>query len=187
MAKIIGYARVSTLDQNLDSQIKELKKAGCNKIFSEKISGAKNNRPELEKCLEVLESGDTLIVWRLDRLGRSLTHLVKTVTDLRERGIGFKSVCDGEIDTTTASGELIFNIFAALAQFERGLIQERTNAGLSAARARGKLGGRKPILASDPKVRMAKKLHTDKSMSIKDICSTLNISKATFYRYVSLV
>ena len=127
-----------------------------------------------------------MLVWRLDRLGRSLPHLVTLVADLKEKGIGFKSLHDGVIDTTTASGDLIFNIFAALAQFERQLIVERTKAGLAAARSRGKVGGRKPILASDPKVRMAKNLHADKSMKISDICENLQISKGTLYRYIAL-
>ncbi len=139
-----------------------------------------------EKCLENLKKSDTLLVWRLDRLGRSLPHLVTLVADLKEKGIGFKSLHDGVIDTTTASGDLIFNIFAALAQFERQLIVERTKAGIAAARSRGKVGGRKPILASDPKVRMAKNLHADKSMKISNICENLQISKGTLYRYIAL-
>ncbi len=186
MGKLIGYARVSTSDQNLDSQIDELKKAGVEEIFSDIASGAKSQRPELEKCFDILKKGDTLLVWRLDRLGRSLPHLVSLVSELKNKGIGFKSICDGAIDTTTASGELIFNIFASLAQFERNLIIERTKAGLSSARSRGKVGGRKPIIAEDPKVRMAKKLHADKSMKISDICENLKISKATLYRYIAL-
>jgi DNA invertase Pin-like site-specific DNA recombinase len=186
MGKLVGYARVSTKDQNINSQIDELKKAKVDDYYFDIASGSKSERPELEKCLENLKKGDTLLVWRLDRLGRSLPHLVKLVADLRKKGIGFKSLHDGVIDTTTASGDLIFNIFAALAQFERQLIVERTKAGLAAARSRGKVGGRKPILASDPKVRMAKNLHADKSMKIDDICENLQISKATLYRYISI-
>lgn len=186
MGRLIGYARVSTEDQNLSMQTSELKAVGCEKIFSDKVSGAKADRPGLKACVEYLQQGDTLIVWRLDRLGRSMVHLVSVVALLKERGIAFKSLRDGAIDTTTASGELIFNIFSALAQFERQLIQERTKAGLAVARSRGKKGGRKPISAEDSKVRMAKKMHQDKSISIKDICSTLKISKSTFYRYLSL-
>ena len=125
-------------------------------------------------------------MWRLDRLGRSMPHLVNLVTELRERGIGFRSICDGMIDTTTASGELVVNIFSALAQFERRLIQERTRAGLSAARARGRKGGRKPINPNEPRIQMAKTMHKDKRVSIADICKTLNISRATFYRYLAL-
>ena len=182
----IGYARVSTNEQELALQIDDLEKAGCQKIFSDKVSGAKAQRKGLEDCIAFLERGDTLVVWRLDRLGRSMSHLVTLVEELRSKEIHFKSLCDGAIDTTTASGELIFHIFAALAQFERTLIQERTRAGLEAARARGKKGGRKPVSVEDPKVQMAKSIYKEKSMSIAQICSTLDISKATFYRYISL-
>ncbi len=167
-------------------QIAELKAAGCKKVYSDKISGVKSQRPGLDECLATLKKGNTLVVWRLDRLGRSMQHLVSVVTELKDMGIGFKSLKDGAIDTTTASGELVFNIFAALAQFERELIKERTQAGLKAARARGKLGGRKPISPDDTKVRTAKKMHADKNISIKEICTTLNISKTTLYRYVDM-
>ena len=184
--RYIGYARVSTEDQDLNMQVDELKAAGCAFIFTDKASGANSKRQGLDKCLSTLRPGDTLLVWRLDRLGRSMRHLVSVITELKERKIGFKSLHDGAIDTTTASGELVFNIFAALAQFERELIRERTRAGLTAARARGRKGGRKPIASSNPKVLMAKKMHEDKSLSIDEICFTLKISKATFYRYISL-
>ena len=186
MGNIIGYARVSTEDQNLSSQVDELTKAGCEKIFEDIVSGAKAERKGLEDCLSTLQAGDTLMVWRIDRLGRSLKHLVDIVTDLKDRGIKFKSLRDGAIDTTTASGELIFNIFCCLAQFEKRLIQERTNAGLSAARARGRLGGRKPITADDERVVAVKKLSTDKSMSIMAICRTVGISRASYYRFVNM-
>lgn len=186
MNQLIGYARVSTLEQNLDLQIEALTKTGCREIFTDKVSGSKSERPGLAKCLSALKAGDTLLVWRLDRLGRSMPHLVSVVTELKNRGVGFRSIQDGAINTTTASGELIFNIFASLAQFERELIRERTTAGLKSARARGKIGGRKPISPELPKVRMAKKMNQDHSMSIKDICGTLKISKATFYRYLEL-
>jgi DNA invertase Pin-like site-specific DNA recombinase len=186
MGRLIGYARVSTGDQDLNMQMDELKAAGCALVFTDKGSGAKKDRPGLEKCLRELQPGDTLVLWRLDRLGRSMQHLVSVITDLKERKVGFKSLRDGAIDTTTASGELVFNIFAALAQFERELIRERTRAGLSAARARGRMGGRKPVSPLDPKVRMATRMHKDQSLSINEICSTLKISKATFYRYISL-
>lgn len=126
------------------------------------------------------------MVWRLDRLGRSLLHLIQLVNDLKERGVGFKSLCDGAIDTTTASGELIFHIFTALAHFERRLIQERTKAGLTAARAWGRLGGRKPIDPASPKVQTAKIMYLNRNMPVQDICKTLGISRPTFYRYVSL-
>lgn len=186
MGKKIGYARVSTNEQELALQLDELKRAGCQPVFFDQVSGARAERKGLSDCLAALGKGDTLVVWRLDRLGRSMAQLVTTIEELRKKGIHFQSLCDGAIDTTTASGELIFHIFAALAQFERTLIQERTRAGLEAARARGKKGGRKPKSANDSQVRMAKTMHQDGSMSISDICSTLGISKATFYRYVSL-
>jgi DNA invertase Pin-like site-specific DNA recombinase len=134
----------------------------------------------------MLQSGDTLVVWRLDRLGRSMRHLVTLIEDLRDNQIKFKSICDGAIDTTTASGDLIFNIFSALAQFERRLIQERTKAGLAAARARGRQGGRPGLTTDAAKVRLAKKLHLDKSLSIDEICETLRISRSTYYRYVRM-
>lgn len=186
--KVVGYARVSTNEQDLSLQLDALEKYGCKKeyIFMDKISGSRSERPGLDKCISSLEAGDTLLVWRLDRLGRSMPHLVTLIEDLRLKGIGFKSICDGAIDTTTASGELIFNIFSSLAQFERRLIQERTKAGLAAARARGRKGGRKKIDDTNPKVQMAKKMHQDHGMAIDDICKTLKISRASFYRYVSL-
>ncbi|HSW60546.1 MAG TPA: recombinase family protein [bacterium] len=180
----VGYARVSTFEQNLDLQTKELEKCGCVKIFKDKISGVKSERPGLENCLKNLSHGDILVVWRLDRLGRSLKDLVSIVSELKDRGIKFKSLRDGTIDTTTASGELIFNIFASLAQFERDLIIERTNAGLKAARARGKTGGRPRLDQNDPRIAAAKRLHADKTIPISDIMKTLNISKATLYRFL---
>lgn len=188
MAKMVGYARVSTSDQDVQLQVDALAAAGCVKsnIFIDHISGVRTERPGLDKCLVTLEAGDTLLVWRLDRLGRSMPHLVTLVEDLGKKGIGFKSLCDGAINTTTASGELIFNIFSSLAQFERRLIQERTRAGLEAARARGRKGGRKKISSKNPKVLTAKKMHKNHGMSIDDICTTLNISRASFYRYLSL-
>lgn len=186
--RLVGYARVSTNGQELALQLDALKKAGCKKnlIFTDKVSGSKSERPGLDACLKELKKGDILLVWRLDRLGRSMPHLVGLVEQLQQRGIGFRSICDGAIDTTTASGELVFNIFSSLAQFERRLIQERTRAGLSAARARGHVGGRKPLRSDNPKVKMAKTMIKDKSMSIADICSSLRISRATLYRYISL-
>lgn len=185
---LYGYARVSTDDQELALQLDALKQAGCEEanIYSEKVSGAKSARPALDACLAKLQDGDTLLVWRLDRLGRSMPHLVGLVEELRERGVGFRSICDGVIDTTTASGELVFNIFSSLAQFERRLTQERTRAGLEAARARGKKGGRKPIMANDPRVKMAKTLYEDKGLAINAICKQMQVSRSTFYRLVNL-
>jgi DNA invertase Pin-like site-specific DNA recombinase len=188
ISHFIGYARVSTNRQELKLQTDALLKAGVPKklIFVDKASGSKSARPGLDKCLAELKDGDTLLVWRLDRLGRSVRHLIDLVEELRQRGVGFKSICDGAIDTTTASGELIFNVFASLAQFERRLIQERTRAGLTAARARGRLGGRKPVLPNDPRVQTAKTLHADKKMLVMDICRTLNVSRPTLYRWLAL-
>ena len=188
MGRCVGYARVSKEEQNLQLQVDALIKIGCQKncIFTDKISGAKDNRPGLDSCLKNLAKGDTLVVWRLDRLGRSMSHLVNLIETLRQQGVSFKSICDGAIDTTTASGELIFNIFSSLSQFERRLTQERTKAGLFAARARGCVGGRKPLPSSAPKVITAKKMHADKTIKIEDICKTLRISRATLYRYLSM-
>lgn len=188
MPKLVGYARVSTNDQDVQLQVNALESAGCNKnnIFIDHISGVRTGRPGLEKCIVALEAGDTLLVWRLDRLGRSMPHLVTLIEDLGKKEVRFRSLCDGAIDTTTASGELIFNIFSSLAQFERKLIQERTKAGLEAARARGRKGGRKKISSKNPKVLTAKRMHKNCGMSINDICKTLKISRASFYRYLLL-
>lgn len=177
----IGYCRVSTDDQNLDLQIDALKQAGCERIYQEKVSGAKAARPELARMLEALRSGDIVVVWRLDRLGRSLKHLIDTVETFEAQGVGFQSVTD-PIDTTTPGGKLIFHIFASLAEFERNLIRERTRAGLSAARARGRNGGRPKAMAEDKK-QIAQRLRDDPSQSITAICKTLGISRSTFYRY----
>jgi DNA invertase Pin-like site-specific DNA recombinase len=185
MGQNIGYVRVSTNDQDLSLQINDLVGAGCKTIFKDKMSGTKDNRPGLDDCLKTLQKGDTLIVWRLDRLGRSMRHLVSLVAELKDRDVGFRSLRDGAIDTTTSSGQLIFHVFAALAQFEAELIRERTRAGLLAARARGKKGGRRPISADDPRIRMAKKMHEDRSLSPGEICASLKISRATFYRYIN--
>lgn len=165
-----------------------LRDAGCHEalIFIDRATGARTARPGLQTCLETLAAGDTLVVWRLDRLGRSMTHLVTLIEELLGREVKFRSLSDGAIDTTTASGELVFNIFSALAQFERRLIQDRTQAGLAAARARGKRGGRKPLQADHPRVRMAYTMYMDQSLTVAEICRTLQISQATFYRYVAL-
>ncbi len=186
--RLIGYARVSTSAQELNLQLDALKQAGCKKqhIFTDQISGSKAERPGLAECLKELKKGDTLIIWRLDRLGRSLRNLIDIVEQLQKRGVGFRSINDGGIDTTTASGELIFNIFGTLAQFERRLIQERTQAGLTAARARGKKGGRPKISNDDPKVQMAKKMSKNLNISIGEICATLKISRASYYRYLGI-
>jgi DNA invertase Pin-like site-specific DNA recombinase len=176
---LIGYARVSTHDQTLNLQQDALQKAGCSKIFTDTASGAKAERKGLEAALSYVHKGDTLVVWRLDRLGRSLPHLISTMTALEERGIGFKSLTEN-IDTTTSGGKLIFHIFGALAEFERNLIRERTTAGLTAARARGKRGGRPQALTAR-QLGIARDLY-EKRYPIADICRTLNISRATLYR-----
>jgi DNA invertase Pin-like site-specific DNA recombinase len=186
MGKLLGYARVSTNEQDLTAQKDALKKACCKAVYTDVASGVRTSRPGLDACSKNLRPGDTLLVWRLDRLGRSMPHLITLIEKLRRQGISFKSLCDGAIDTTTASGDLVFNIFSALAQFERRLIQERTRAGLAAARARGRLGGRKSIDSQNPKVRMAQKMHQDKSLSIGEICESLKISRPTLYRYLKL-
>ncbi len=180
---LIGYARVSTEEQNLNLQKDALKKAGCERIFEDKESGAKAERPGLSKALEALRPGDTLVVWKLDRLGRSLKHLVETVQALSEQGVGFKSLQES-LDTTSSGGKLIFHIFAALAEFERDIIRERTQAGLSAARARGRQGGR-PKGRDQRKKAAAIALSQDKSRSVTEICRMLGISRTSYYRYIS--
>ena len=181
----IGYARVSTNEQNLDLQHDALLKTGVSakNIFTDKITGTKAERKGLEQALSHLREGDTFVVWRLDRLGRSLKHLIETVTNLQTHGIAFLSVTEN-IDTSTATGQLVFHIFGALAEFERNLIKERSIAGLEAARARGRVGGRPKLNTASSKVAMAKKLYADKTTDIHEICKTLNISRATLYRYI---
>jgi DNA invertase Pin-like site-specific DNA recombinase len=178
---LIGYARVSTQEQTLNLQRDALEKAGCTKIFTDTASGAKSERKGLDEALSYVRKGDTLVVWRLDRLGRSLPHLITTMTDLEEQGIGFKSLTEN-IDTTTSGGKLIFHIFGALAEFERNLIRERTQAGLTAARARGKKGGR-PKALTQRQLGIARELY-EKRHPIAEICRTLKISKATLYRSI---
>src|SRR3954454_7070839 len=162
---LIGYARVSTQDQNLDMQCDALEKAGCEQIYTDRVSGTKDNRPGLAVAPSHLRQGDTLVVWRLDRLGRSLRHLIDTVTTLQEQGIGFKSLQEC-IDTTTSGGKLVFHIFGALAEFEREIIRERTTAGLQAARARGRNGGR-PKKLTKKQVQMLQHLAADKSTQFR--------------------
>jgi len=179
---LIGYARVSTQDQHLELQTDALEKAGCEKIFTDIASGAKIERNGLEEALAYLRAGDILTVWKLDRLGRSLKHLIKVVNSLSEINIGFQSLQE-KIDTTTSGGKLIFHIFASLAEFERDIIIERTNAGLKAAKVRGRIGGR-PKAMDNKKISIAKSLVDDSNISIKNICETLNVSRATLYRYL---
>jgi DNA invertase Pin-like site-specific DNA recombinase len=178
----IGYARVSTYEQNLDLQTDALKNMGCEQVFHDQISGAKTKRPGFDEALSYLRSGDVLVVWRLDRLGRSLKHLIETVNLLEEKGIGFQSLQES-IDTTTSGGKLIFHIFGALAEFERNLIRERTQAGLAAARVRGRKGGR-PKSLTKKKREWLYRLFDEKQHSILEICELVGVSKSTLYAYL---
>ncbi len=181
----IGYARVSTISQNLDMQIQALEKAGCEKIYAEKITGSGIERPVYQEMKEFLRDGvDTIVVYKLDRLGRSLKHLIVEIQEFQQRGIGFKSLQE-HIDTTSSGGKLFFHIFAAMAEFERDLIRERTQAGLAAARARGRMGGR-PSKLNEAKILAIRRLYADKNNQIGDICQMFGISKATLYRVVKL-
>ncbi len=177
---ILGYARVSTLDQNLELQHDALEKAGCERIFEDQISGASSERPGWAKATTALREGDTLVVWRLDRLGRSLKHLIDTVNELDARGVGFRSLGEN-IDTTTPGGRLVFHIFGALAEFERELIRERTHAGLAAARARGRKGGR-PRKLAPRQVATARTLLGDGKHSVTEVAAMLGVSRNTLYR-----
>ena len=178
----IGYARVSTNDQNLDLQEDALKKAGCEEIILDKVSGTVAERPGLIDVKRIIRKGDTLVVWRLDRLGRSLKDLIEWVNYLEEKEVGLKSLQES-IDTSTSTGKLVFHIFGALAEFERNLIRERTQAGLEAARARGRLGGRRKSLNAEDR-KIAVDLYNEKKMSVKKICEMMGISKPTLYSYV---
>jgi DNA invertase Pin-like site-specific DNA recombinase len=178
----IGYARVSTADQHLRMQEDALKSAGCEEIFTDVVSGSKSQRPGLDKALEYVREGDTLVVWKLDRLGRSIQHLIQLMTSLNERKISFKSLQES-IDTSTSGGKLIFHMFSALAEFERDLIQERTQAGLKAARARGKMGGRPPILDNRQINRMVE-LYDEGKSTVAEICKIFSISRPSFYNYL---
>ncbi len=178
----IGYCRVSSIEQNLDLQKRALRKAGCKKIFGEKISSIADERVKLIKIKEVLRKGDTLVVWRLDRLGRSLKDLIEWMNYLEKKGIGFKSLQES-INTKSSSGKLVFHLFAALAEFERNLIVERTHAGLKAARARGRFGGR-PKRLDKKKRKIAVELYNQRQMTVKQICDTMGISKPTLYAYI---
>lgn len=179
----IGYARVSTDDQNLDLQNDALREAGCERIFRDKVSGAKGDRPGLDRTFEELRQDDVLVVWRLDRLGRSLKELIAHAEMLAERQIGLRSITEA-IDTTTSGGKLVFHIFAALAEFERNLIRERTKAGLEAARSRGRKGGRRKALNKDQR-RHVVGLYRSRQHSIKEICDLMGVSRATVYTYVA--
>ena len=180
----IGYARVSTADQNLDLQMDALEAAGCKKIYSDRgVSGAKAERPGLDKALEHIRRKDTLVIWKLDRLGRSLSDLLSIVEYLKERGAHFLSIQDG-FDTSTASGKMVFSVIGAMAEYERNLIRERTMAGLKAARARGRMGGRPKVL-SKSQVKVAIALANDSELTINEICEQIGCSRSTYYRQVA--
>ncbi len=175
---LIGYARVSTAEQDTALQTDALRKAGCERVFEDTVSGAKADRPGLAAALAYLRDGDVLAVWRLDRLGRSLPHLIETISALEARGVGFRSLTES-IDTTTPGGRLIFHVFGALGQFERDLIRERTKAGLSAAAARGRKGGRKPVVTAD-KLQRARELIAN-GLNVREAAARLKVGKTALY------
>lgn len=179
---LVGYARVSTLDQNPDLQVKALKSAGCKRLFVEKASGAQRDRPELMAAIDYVRGGDTIVVWKLDRMARSLKQLIETVEDLEQRGIGFKSLTEA-IDTTTSGGRLVFHIFAALAEFERSVIRERTVAGLAAAKARGARPGRKPSLDAND-IEAAKALLAKGELTVAEVAGRLGVAPSTLYKHI---
>lgn len=179
---LIGYARVSTQDQNPQLQLDALKASGCERIFEEKASGAQRERPALKEAVAFLREGDTLVVWKLDRLARSLRQLIDTIEKLEERGIGLRSLTEA-IDTTTSGGRLVFHIFGALAEFERSIIRERTVAGLASARARGRLGGR-PRAMSPEDIAIAKTLLANADISVKEIARRQGVSVSTLYKHI---
>jgi DNA invertase Pin-like site-specific DNA recombinase len=180
---LVGYARVSTQDQTLNLQKDALKQSGCTKIFTDTASGTKTERKGLQEALDYARKGDVLVVWKLDRLGRSLKNLIENITALESHGVGFKSITEN-IDTTSSGGKLIFHIFGALAEFEKDIIRERTQAGLNAARARGKKGGRPKLLNTSKKVKTVLRLYNDRNNTIDEICQMVGISRATLYRYI---
>jgi DNA invertase Pin-like site-specific DNA recombinase len=179
----IGYARISTVDQNLEPQTDALSNAGCEKIFTDQASGSHDDRQGLMDAIEFCRKGDSLVVWKLDRLGRSLKHLIETINLLHEKKVGFVSLQES-IDTTTSGGKLVFHVFGALAEFERELITERTNAGLASARSRGRMGGR-PKAMTVKQLRLAQTMIKDPKTTIKEVCETLQVSKTTLYRYLN--
>ncbi len=180
MGDLIGYARVSTVEQEPALQLDALQEVGCTRVFCDRASGAITVRPELERALDHLRPGDALTVWKLDRLGRSLRHLIDTVRGLDERGVGFRSVTEG-IDTTTPGGRLVFHLFGALAEFERDLTRERTHAGPAATRARGRRGGR-PTVMTATKIALARQMLDSKDHSMAEIAAALGVSRASLYR-----
>lgn len=183
LTMLIGYARVSTHEQNLHLQMDALNQAGCEKIFSDTMGGSAKDRPQLALAFENLREGDVLVVWRLDRLGRSLKHLIELVGQLHDRKVGFKSLQES-MDTSSSSGRLVFHVFGALAEFERNLIRERTLAGLTAARARGRKGGR-PMKLDEKKRKLLLELYQYREHSVSDICEIIEVSRPTLYRYIN--
>jgi len=183
MGHLLGYARVSTTDQHPQLQVDALERAGCHRVFTETASGASSDRPTLAQVLDQLRPGDTLVVWKLDRLGRSLRHLVDTVIGLADRSVGFRSLQEA-IDTTTPGGKLVFHVFAALGEFERDLIRERTSAGLAAARARPRRGGR-PSVMTVHKLQVAQQMYRSGQYSVAAIAMTLGVSRASVYRHLT--
>ena len=179
---LVGYARVSTQDQNPELQLDALKKSGCEKVYIEKASGAQRDRPELKAAIDYMRQGDTLVVWKLDRLARSIKQLIETVEDLEQREIGFCSLTE-TIDTTTSGGRLVFHIFAGLAEFERSIIRERTRAGLESARARGRLGGR-PRALQDNDITAAKAMLRDPDITVEQVAERLGVAPSTLYRHL---
>ena len=181
---LVGYARVSTQDQKPELQLDALRQAGCERIFTEKAPGAQRDRPELKAALDYMRqnAGDVLVVWKLDRLARSLKQLIETVEDLERRGIGFRSLTE-QIDTTSAGGRLVFHIFAAMAEFERSVIRERTRAGLDAARARGRKGGRPPALSSKD-IAAARAMLRDAELTVEEVAARLKVAPSTLYRHL---
>lgn len=179
---LVGYARVSTHDQDPALQLDALKAAGCEKVFVEKASGAQRDRPELKAAIQYVRQGDTLVVWKLDRLARSLPQLIESVATLEQHSVGLRSLTES-IDTTTSGGRLIFHVFGALAEFERSVIRERTRAGLDAARARGKLGGR-PRKMTDNDIRAAKAMLADGAITVGEVAKRLNVAPSTLYKHI---
>ena len=179
---LVGYARVSTQDQKPELQLDALKAAGCERVFEEKASGAQRDRPQLSAALDYIREGDTLVVWKLDRLARSMKQLIETVEILDERGIGFRSITEA-IDTTTPGGRLVFHIFGALAEFERSIIRERTRAGLNAARSRGRVGGRPPALSSED-LAAARAMLGDPEITVEAVAKRLGVAPSTLYRHL---
>lgn len=188
MGKMVGYARMSVLEHELRPQVLALKAAGVaeDMLFTDDTTGRGTDWEGLDACLAALEPGDTLVVWKIDRVGKSVSHLVDLLQNLRGRGVFFRSLCEASIDTSGDAGEVVSEVFACLAGFDRRVRQERARTGARKGRARGRQGGRKPIALSDPRVRTVKAMSLDAKMSVNEICSTLRISRATYYRYLGL-